>query len=526
VSSRRRHLLAALAFVTLALPARGDGPVLHEYFEPNPSEDLALAATTPSGDMPAAIETPSGLVSAPDATRAPAPTEVAYGGTSTPESLDATYQIDRDTTRPEVVDYDDPFIPAVTPFKRLFAYDRVDASLELVVADKELSKLEVGGSVRAGDDSFYGDMVVDLAAETPVRIPSVGPGARVLAAHTYPPTEFALFRDGADNWFVKAPARKRVRLVVQLAIARSAFGSEFPDVPWSSLEREVRELPEGAKTAALEVANEIGISRAMSPRAALAQLVAHFRAFAPSGDRPKSSGIALYKELALSQKGVCRHRAYAFVITAHALGLPSRMVRNEAHAWVEVFDGSIWHRIDLGGAAGELETQQDPSLPQHQPPADPYTWPAGSESGRELASRSLSGDPSAPENAPDAPAAGSAQQPAPIGPAAVDAGAGRQDDSRPESLLSLKVDASDVRRGEPLVVSGRVSADGEGCPRVRVDFALKSGAGTVMPIQSLSADGEGRYSGAIVVPLGVDVGDYEVLVSTPGGERCGPGSPR
>jgi hypothetical protein len=521
----RRHLLAAIALVTLALPARGDGPVLHEFFEPNPSEDLALSATTPSGDMPAAIETPSGLVSAPDATRTPAPTEVAYGGTSTPESADASYQIDRDTTRPEVVDYDDPFIPAVTPFKRLFAYDRVDASLELVVSDKDLRKLEVGGSVRAGDDSFYGDMVVDLAAETPVRIPSVGPGARVLAAHTYPPTLFALYRDGADNWFVKAPERRRVRLVVQLAISRSAFGSEFPDVPWSSLEREIPELPAGVKSVALEVANQIGISRAQAPRAALAQLVAHFRAFAPSGDRPKSVGTALYKELALSQKGVCRHRAYAFVITAHALGLPARMVRNEAHAWVEVFDGAIWHRIDLGGAAGELETEQDPTLPQHQPPADPYEWPAGSESGRELASRSLAeNDPSAPRNAPDAPSAASSMQPAPIGPAAVDGGGTRQDDSRPESALSLKVESSDVRRGEPLIVSGRVTADGEGCPRVRVDFALKNASGSVTPIQSLSSDEQGRYSGAIVVPLGVDVGDYEVVVSTPGGERCGQGT--
>jgi hypothetical protein len=202
------------------------------------------------------------------------------------------------------------------------------------------------------------------------------------------------------------------------------------------------------------------------------------------------------------------------------------MVRNEAHAWVEVFDGRLWHRIDLGGAAGDLETQQDPSLPQHQPPDDPYSWPAGSESGTELASRSLGqgGNTGANGDDPGAAPSGSAIAPAPLGPAAVDGGAPRTDDSRPPAAVSVRVDESDVRRGEPVRVSGRVTADGEGCARVRVDFGLKSTAGRTIPIQSLSADDQGRYSGAIVIPLGVDVGDYEVVVSTPGDARCGRGS--
>ena len=104
---------------------------------------------------------------------------------------------------------------------------------------------------------------------------------------------------------------------------------------------------------------------------------------------PKGAGADLYKELALTQKGVCRHRAYAFVITALAQGIPARMVRNEAHAWVEVYDGSLWHRIDLGGAAERMDTEQDPTEPQHRPPDDPYSWPEGSESGQELAQRTL-----------------------------------------------------------------------------------------------------------------------------------------
>jgi hypothetical protein len=508
----------------LALPAYGgDRPLLHEYFEPNPSEDLLFSATAPGGDLPAAIETPSGIVGAPDPKRAPEEHEVAYGGTSTPDAADASYQIDRDTTRPEVVDYDDPFIPRVTPFKRLYAYDRVDQSYELVVGSKELQKLPIGGSVQSGDDQFYGSMVVDLAADTPVRIPSVGPGSRVLKAHTEPPSEFELERDGADNWFIRAPERKRVRLVVLLAISRAVFGSDFQDVEWSALARHVPPLPQPARDAALEVATQIGISRALGPRAALAKLIAHFRSFAPSADKPKSSGLQLYKDLAITQKGVCRHRAYAFVITAHALGLPARMVRNEAHAWVEVFDASLWHRIDLGGAAGDLQSQQDPSLAQHQPPEDPYAWPAGSESGSELASRAQSGAGSGSGSGGGGEPQPAYGQSSPLGPPIPSAGT-PGDDARPNAQLSLKLEGNEVRRGEPLRVAGQVTAGGSGCPRVRVDFGLKNSAGRVTPIQSMSSDDKGRYAGVIVVPLGVDVGDYELVVSTEGDTRCGAGS--
>jgi hypothetical protein len=516
--ARTQVLACVLALLMLALPAHGGGPVLHEYFEPDPTEDLVFKATA-SGDLPAAIETHSGVVGAPDATRAPADREMAYGGASTPDAADASYQIDRDTTRPDLVEYDDPFIPRVTPFKRLYAYDQVDKDLELVVGSRLLRRLPIGGSVQAGDDQFYGSMVVDLAADTPVRIPSVGPGARVLKAHTDLPTSFELLQDGAENWFIRAPDRKRVRLVVLLAIQRTVFGSPFKDVEWSVLAREVPPLPQPARDAALEVAAQIGIARALGPRAALAKLVAHFRAFAPSSDRPTSSGLALYKDLALTQKGVCRHRAYAFVITAHALGLPARMVRNEAHAWVEVSDGSLWHRIDLGGAAGDLESQQDPTLAQHQPPEDPFSWPAGSESGAELAARAQTGPGSDGEGGSQS---GAAPSQGPLGPPIPSARAA-EDESRPAAELSVKIEDSEVRRGEPLKVSGRVMADGKGCARVRVDFGLKN-SGRVTQIQSMSSDEQGRYSGVIVVPLGIEVGDYELVVSTEGDSRCGSGS--
>ncbi len=307
--SRRFAKLLLVLLAAIALPAHAAGPVLHTYFDPDPAEDLALHATTADGKLPAAIETPSGVAQAPDPLRAPRNNEQTYGGSSTPSTIDATYRIDRNTSRPDLVSYDDPFIPAVTPFKRLFAYDVVEQSLELGVADKALVKLNVGGSVRSGDDQFYADMNVDLVAETAVRIPSVGPGTRVLSAHTNPPVSFQLQRDGAENWFIRSSESRRVRLVLQLAIGRETFGSPFAaDASYASLSRFLPRMPQVIKAAGERVLEKIGISRAMTPAAAVGALVGHFRSFAPSDDRPLSSGAALYEELKkLLDGGVIYH---------------------------------------------------------------------------------------------------------------------------------------------------------------------------------------------------------------------------
>src|SRR5690606_18735639 len=93
----------------------------------------------------------------------------------------------------------------------------------------------------------------------------------------------------------------------------------------------------------------------------------------------------LYLYLSLERQGVCRHRAYAFMVTALALGIPTRLVHNEAHAWVEVFGGSHYHRIDLGGAATRVhDFRRDPAVPEHLGPQDAFSWPAGANPGSSL----------------------------------------------------------------------------------------------------------------------------------------------
>jgi hypothetical protein len=523
--------------------------MVHERFQPDPAEDLRWGARTAGGRLPAALATESGPVSAPGA--APAHATV-YGGAAAGQGVDAAYQIDRLTTRPEVVRYDDPFSPSVAPFKRLFAFDRVGGDLQLAVSRTALRDVPSGGSAQAGEDTFFGDVQVDLLAGKPARIPSVGPGARLLALHADPAVSVRVQSDGAGNWFAVGDVSTRVRLLMQLSVPRAVFGSAFPAVGWAELENFVVPLPARVHDEADRVLARLNVSRTLEPARALGVLVAHFRSFAPSAELPEAPGVeGLYEELALAKKGVCRHRSYAFLLTALRLGLPARFVHNEAHAWVEVFDGKLWHRIDLGGAAGRVDYTRPPEVPLHRPPRDDLPWPVQGEPasgapgiqsapasfGANDPNGSSPGSRTAPASLPPgntspgaAQGSGSAQGSSSGGPGS--SGADRAWAERlaqstrladaPPSEVTLDLGNQVIRRGHPLRVQGRLSGAGKACPFGRVDFALRTAEGRAIPLGSLPTDERGVYAGEVVVPPDVPVGDHSVQVASPGAPGCGP----
>lgn len=522
-----RIAVAVLVVLGLpTLPAHAQSVVLHEFVPPDPKEDVSFATTTLDGDLPAAIQTPSGVATAPDPQRPP-DQQKTYGGATLDDGPDSTFEPDRDTRRPRVESYDDPFSPATAPFKRLRAYDAVDLDYTLKVRDKALRPIAVGGVVAPGDEAFYGDLTVDLSPDQPVRVPTVGPGARLLRFHANPEVPVTFLRDDADNWFVRSPQRARVRIVEQLAIPRASFGSDFLDVEWSALEKYVGSQPSAHQASFLEVAQALGVSRAQRPQAVVARLVEYFRSFEPSDDPPRG-GRDIYVDLALSKKGVCRHRAFAFLVTALNLGIPTRMVVNEAHAWVEVYDGSLWHRIDLGGAALNLDQQTDPTRPPYVPPPDPYGWPKSRDSGQDLVDRwrndqqSRPSDPGGTEpggTTPSPTGSGAATSPA---PSATGSGAAA-DPNRPQAEITVAAIDKDIRRGLPLHLRGQIGSGGSPCAHVRVDVMLVgevSSEGVV--IGSLSTDDKGAYDGAVVVPRDFGVGEYELVVTTPGDAHCAP----
>jgi hypothetical protein len=289
-------------------------------------------------------------------------------------------------------------------------------------------------------------------------------------------------------------------------------------------------LPPAVRSAALDVAREIGVSQRQTPKQVVAALVSYFRGFAPSDATPKATrGAQLYEELSLSRKGVCRHRAYAFTVTALGLGIPTRMVRNEAHAWVEVYDGVRFHRVDLGGAAGRMEL--DPRTADHlyRPPQDTFSWPEGSESGQGMLADTLDGAPGAQPGAPGAASSASGRTtpvPSASAPGAAASAAAPQrlapiGDDRPHATVDLKLEQLSSVRGGVVHLKGSVEAAGEPCLFSRVDVSLRDASGVETWLGAFPTDESGRLEGRVTVPFDIDVGDYKVIARTPGTGRCG-----
>lgn len=544
--SRRAWWLLPLVVVAAspaALAQRGAAaPTLHEPIPPDPREDLALSLTV-DGDLPAAIQTPRGLVPAPDPARPVGTGEAPYGLAPRGDAPGSTYRPDRDTRRPQALPYDEPFSPSTAPFKRLSAFDAVNALYTLSAHQPSTRPLAISASPppSASEEQFFADMVVDLVAGRKVRIPSVGPGARVLHARAGKgarDVRFTLHQDGADNWFIEASESTRARVVMELSIPRAVFGGDFGNPTRAALPP-VAPLPPNVRAAAARVAEAIGVSERTPPREVVSKLVAYFRSFQET-DEPLEGGADIYLDLALQKKGVCRHRAFAYLVTSLYVGVPARMITNEAHAWVEVHDGRLWRRIDLGGAGHTLSDPLAENIP-YEPPPDPFDWPSGGARGEDLGERARrssagsSGGAAAAMSAPGAPsgdaasrahaaAGGDAPEPDDAPRArAPDAAAKEAPDDRPPSTVSISLARSEAHRGAPLSVRGEVTSGGRPCPHVPVEIVLRSRGRGDVRVGALATDAGGRYAGALVLPPAVPLGDYDVHARTPGDARCGRG---
>jgi transglutaminase-like putative cysteine protease len=561
--ARRRAFVAAFAAVlvtTTTLTSFADrGPTLHEPIGEDPREDVALSVSL-DGELPAALDTRSGLVTAPDPTKLDDTKRAPYApGPSGPGGApDSTFSPDRNTKKPDALPYDEPFRPSTAPFKRLSAYDAVDESFVLYVRGPKLTQLsrDTGPVVPATEETFFADLVVDIVPGHPSRIPSVGPGTRIVKSRAGVGTEdvpVRISKDSAENWFVEGTTMSRVRLVMQLAIARAAFGGTFGDPSWDRLPY-VPPLPPNVARAQANVAKALGVGRQLSPHDNVTRLVAYFRSFQDSDESPPPVHD-IYTDLALSKKGVCRHRAFAFLITALGMGIPTRMIANEAHAWVEVHDGTRFVRIDLGGAGNMLRDPQSSNVPFEAPP-DPFSWPVGATRGDDLASRPPPSDPRNPspngpsQGGPKAPSSADPKgppgdSPAPQGSSSKSSSGGdpsssssqggmskeggstkapNLDDARPKATVDLSLPQKSASRGGKLVAEGVVKADGEPCPRVTVEIVLREKQGHETIVGHLATDDHGKYGGSLTLPRALPVGDYDLVARTPGDARCGQGA--
>ena len=227
-------------------------------------------------------------------------------------------------------------------------------------------------------------MGIPVSTDDYTAIFSVSPDAEIISYDTNSTTiDVDFYKDQADNYFVKAKAGSASG-TIDLRYVMGTNGSYF-DLPIASY-LEVDDIPEeiirpmlpaGVNSTVEDKVKWFLTYNESNPalynlwndetgkETNLAKIVrnlsAYFLAF--DGDNEPDphdpdSGQDMYQWLAVRGKGACRHRSFLFTTSALAMGIPTRYVQNEQHAFVEVFipDGSDnitsdqWHRINLGGA--------------------------------------------------------------------------------------------------------------------------------------------------------------------------------
>jgi hypothetical protein len=221
------------------------------------------------------------------------------------------------------------------------------------------------------------------------------------------------------------------------------------------------------------------------------------------------------------------------MITANALGIPTRFVENEAHAFVEVwFPHRNWQRIDLGGSALRMDVTGAENKTLHRPRADdPFAKPAaykqnytqleGEINGltpQQLADKRRPLDQAPPSgsygNGPGNGNGGTGDRitPDPTLPAVT------QDPQKVTPKLNVTLADASAYRGDAIHVEGTVFASGKGMADHRVDvFVAPAGRNGKDPIQLGSAvtDQTGVFRTDLAVPAELKLETYEIYISSP-----------
>ncbi len=499
-----------------------DGP-------PAPSDDGAFdptAPTDPNADPNAPdAEPPDPRDDGADPLAPPEPPAGPGETASDPRSgLGDEALPDRRTEREGRLEYTEVFDPSVVPFKRNRALDQIGPDFGLRLGERRYDKLEpVGNLLERGREVFWGSLLLEGPAGSRIPIPSVSPEGRILSYEASPQQAVTFLRDQAGNFYAVPERDGRLRLVFVTDAPGHWFSRKLPrNVRFSDIPRALRPVvPRRVATEAIEVADRLGFSTDLGFTPLLEKMVAYFRGFEP-GEPPPSSGN-VYRDIALGQKGICRHRSHAFVVTAQALGYAARYTFNEAHVFVEVFipgDRPGWLRIDLGGGADELRVHNAENKGMHTPPGDdPFEQPPGF------------GDMAGAMRATGLP------EPEPSGASGTERGPGMAAEGMPSVVpraspipgqvptqTTLAVADHLVFRGDGLRVSGEVKArDGSRVDSGVVQILLvRQADGVALALLGTAGVRAGRYVGDVTIPEAQPTGDYELVVEFLGNGIHGP----
>lgn len=547
---RARTSLALLAVTSvaglaIAQQARRPARVLHEDL-PEPTTDRSNPMIGGEGSsMPVAIRSGDKVLPVPneDASRAGEP---VFGESGRAADRKTAIEMDAPTGKDGTLTYESVFQPDVVPFKRMTVLDAVDADFKMIRKNSALVEVPVTNERidATRDDAFVGFMLVQFERGKDIPIPSVSPEQRIARVELEPPLRVKFEKDGADNFYIRsdeANANGKFRLKMTVVAPPTYFAPRFPKgnytprIVATMAPLGVRaQLPDNVRAEGMRTLQKLDVDPSLELQSTFNKVVSYFRAF-EAKPLPRNTGN-IYRDLCDSQAGVCRHRAFAFMITVNALGIPARYVENEAHAFAEVWFPEVgWQRIDLGGAAVRFDINGMKDREPHRPRAeDPFAKPPEyvnnySQLGGDV--RGLSPDKLAEKRDPNSKPSGtfdgigSAGDPDPAvagSDPTIVPGSGldsyQDDPAKKRPTLEITMADQSAYRGNSIHVEARVHVDGRALADHTVTVFLAprgSGGSNAISIGTAVTDADGMVRGDFQVPSSLTLATYELYLSSP-----------
>lgn len=512
-----------------------DEPILHEFFVPRSGEPMRRPRDGPPSDGEAGTRP----VYQGDTAQLPGDETPDRPGARNAPPLGMTdVELDRDTDQEGWLTYWAVFDPTVAPFKRVGARDQVveeRGQIRLTTDSTTLFTLPVTELSRTADrEWFWGSVLVSLEPDSFVAIPSVAPQMQILEYETAPAIELSFFHDRADITHVRGDHTGLVRLNYLVSAPRQYFGGPLPvEGTLEDIPQELRpRVPDSVLLTAAEAFEMLGLTEASTPVEMVWGLAGYLRAFRAEPFPESSMTQNIFRDILFGGFGVCRHRAFVFVVTLQAWGIPARYVYNEAHAFAEVYLPNLgWRRIDLGGGAEGLNVvdaedrvlhaPEDDELPVPEPYVENYTRsveeipqpsdPTDNPESSDVRVNDTEGtdgqwDPSTM----DGPTLRDLPIPTPPSP---DEPTQSDNDAPTVDLLTASQEGF---RGEDIVVAGRIHHDDVGLPNQQVLVFLGpidgDPDGQVIEVGSIISDDNGWIEGTITLPTTLPLGQWGVYL--------------
>ncbi len=591
-SSTKKWLFTATLFVAVNALAAGDassqqskrnGVVLHEYFDPSlqikplptaqPSQKYSEQNAAQDAQAQPTSANPPHVSGQPPALSLEINHQEPIFTNDGPlfdaqlkqpngqlDPRDSTNQLDDLTDHVDPLQYFPQFDPSVLPYKRQVSQNQVtrtpDGSYRIELASKTFTPVDIPRTTpltaSSQEDTFWGSFLIRTESGQLHPIPSVAPDQRVLQLKSEPAVPLTIVRDQADNYYIRADYNGLVRVNLQLAAPRFYFdGTLQTTVRWNDFPPALRPtLAPEIRTVANRVLSKLAVdNRTMPPHDALMRLIEHFRDFESRALAANARTGDMYETIALGKAGVCRHRSHAFIISAHALGIPTRFIYNETHAFVEIYwPGQGWRRIDLGGAAENVEIHDNNNRALHDGTVnDPLPQPPAyiSERERILGQSKDYTDSTAPTPAlPTPPASAKAstqaetnQEQQPTRQPNVNAPATPQSAAEPAqepirdyriaTQLTITSTSEQILRGQAIALQGRLATQrGEPLDKQTIKIMLGPSGATAPQSATLlgltQTDANGHFSTQFPISPNLSIGRWTLTAVFEGSNHYRP----